>query len=93
MLKSLWNATALGIVTVTGTLAVCFVTTTAALASGRPDDATKAQITEKLSAEGYEVRRIGMEDGMIEVYALKDGKKLELYLDDALNIARVHGND
>ncbi|MBY6089460.1 PepSY domain-containing protein [Pseudooceanicola sp. 502str34] len=92
-LQSLWNATALGIVTVTGTLALCLVTASAAFASGMPDDATKAQITEKLTAEGYEVRRIDMEDGMIEVYALKDGKKLELYLDEALNIAKVHGDD
>lgn len=54
---------------------------------------TRAKVTEKLTAEGYEVRKIKSEDGMIEVYALKDGKKLELYLDTDLNIARTKTDD
>ncbi len=45
------------------------------------DPATQAKITEQLTAQGYEVRKIAAEDGMIEVYAIKDGKTVELYLD------------
>ncbi|MCB2105636.1 MAG: PepSY domain-containing protein, partial [Rhodobacteraceae bacterium] len=50
--------------------------------------ATQAKVTEQLTAQGYEVRRIDSEDGMIEVYAMKDGKKVELYLNEALEIVK-----
>lgn len=53
----------------------------------------RAQITDKLTAQGYDVRKIDAEDGMIEVYALKDGQRLELYLDTDLNIARTKTDD
>lgn len=55
---------------------------------GKLDAAKTEAVTAKLTAEGYEVRSVGMEDGMIEVYATKDGKKFELYLDDALNVVK-----
>ena len=66
-----------------------------ALASGdaKMDDATKAQIRTMLTEQGYDVRSIQMEDGEIEVYALKDGRKLELYLDAALKIVREKQGD
>ncbi len=48
---------------------------------GLVDKATQEKITADLTAQGYDVRKIQMEDGMVEVYAMKDGKKLELYLD------------
>ncbi|WP_439124721.1 PepSY domain-containing protein [Marivita sp.] len=61
------------------------------------DDAlTTERMTEirtKLTAEGYEVRKIEMEDGMIEAYVLKDGERLELYLDAALNVVRTKADD
>jgi hypothetical protein len=53
----------------------------------------KTEITNKLTAEGYEVRKIDAEDGMIEVYVLKDGQRLELYLDAALNVVRTKIDD
>lgn len=59
-----------------------------AFASGMIDDATKAKITEQLTAEGYDIRKIDSEDGMIEVYAVKDGKMYELYLDESLKVIR-----
>ncbi len=59
-----------------------------AFASDVPDAATQAKITEQLTAEGYEVRKIDSEDGMIEVYAVKDGKMYELYLDADLKIVK-----
>lgn len=41
-----------------------------------------AQITQKLTTEGYDVRKIDVEDGAYEVYALdKDGKRIESYVD------------
>lgn len=60
-----------------------------AFASDAPDAATQAKITEQLTAEGYEVRKIDSEDGMIEVYAVKDGKMYELYLDADLKVVKT----
>ncbi len=60
-----------------------------AIASEAPDAATQAKITEDLTAQGYEVRKIDTEDGMIEVYAVKDGKMYELYLDADLKVVRT----
>ena len=57
-------------------------------ASSEIDTATQAKVTEQLTAQGYEVRRIDSEDGMIEVYAMKDGKKVELYLNEELEIVK-----
>jgi hypothetical protein len=54
---------------------------------------TQNAVREKLVAEGYEIRSIQMEDGMIEVYALKDGQMLEIYLDDELNIVKTKVED
>ncbi len=59
------------------------------LASGAVSEATQTQVTEMLTADGYEVRKIEMEDGMIEVYALKDGAMMEIYFDADLNIVRI----
>ena len=56
-------------------------------------DETQNAVREKLVAEGYEVRSIQMEDGRIEVYALKDGQMLEIYLDDELNIVETKVED
>lgn len=55
------------------------------------DATTEARVKTELTAQGYEVRSVGMEDGMIEVYAVKDGKMLELYLDADLKIVRTGG--
>jgi hypothetical protein len=40
-----------------------------------------AAIRAALTAEGYDVRKVEFEDGEIEVYAVKDGKRLEIYVD------------
>jgi hypothetical protein len=53
----------------------------------------KTEITNKLTADGYEVRKIDMEDGMIEAYVLKDGQRFELYLDAALNVVSTKTDD
>lgn len=84
--------------TLTSLLTAALLTTavgTAAMASSDraiPAE-TQAKITEKLKGEGYDVRQIKSEDGMIEVYALKDGQRLELYLDQNLNVTRTKVDD
>ena len=40
-----------------------------------------AAIREQLAAQGYEVRRYEREHGRIEVYAVRDGRHLELEVD------------
>lgn len=75
--------------TLIAALAVVVATSGALRASGDEkelDAATMDQITVLLTEQGYEVRKIDTEDGMIEVYAIKDGKKVELYLNDAFEI-------
>lgn len=65
----------------------------AAFAEGETiDAATQDKVTTELTAQGYDVRKVGMEDGMIEVYAVKDGKTYELYLDEALKIVKQNVN-
>lgn len=53
----------------------------------------KARITEKLTAEGYEVGKIKTEKGMYEAYARKDGQRIEVLLDADLNIVRTEIDD
>ena len=60
-----------------------------AAASSAPDAATQAKITADLTAQGYEVRKFDSEDGMIEVYAIKDGKMYEIYLDASGKILKI----
>lgn len=60
-----------------------------AAASSTPDAATQAKITAELTAQGYEVRKFDSEDGMIEVYAVKDGKMYEIYLDASGKIVKI----
>ncbi|SFI70823.1 PepSY domain-containing protein [Celeribacter neptunius] len=53
------------------------------------NDEIKAQITEMLTADGYEVGKIKIEDGLYEAYAKKDGGKYEVLLDGEFNIVKV----
>lgn len=55
---------------------------------------TAGEITASLTAQGYEVRKVKPEDGMLEAYAMKDGKRYELYVDPATgNVAKVKAED
>lgn len=48
------------------------------------------EITSSLTAQGYEVRKVKPEDGMLEAYAMKDGKRYEIYVDAATGtVAKV----
>ena len=57
-------------------------------------DATKADaIKAQLIEQGYEVRKVEMEDGMYEAYAMKDGERFEIYLDADLNVIKTEKDD
>lgn len=53
------------------------------------NDETRAQVTQTLTEQGYEVTRVKTEDGLFEAYARKDGKKMEVFLDADMNIVRI----
>lgn len=42
---------------------------------------SKDEITAKVTALGYEIRKLGTEDGCYEVKGMKDGKRVEAYFD------------
>jgi peptidase YpeB-like protein len=52
-----------------------------------------ARITEKLTSQGYEVRKIKSEDGLFEAYVIKDGVRQELYLNSELDIVNRKSDD
>jgi peptidase YpeB-like protein len=74
-------------------LAAVLFAAPAAFASEKVDTALKDKVTAHLTAQGYDVRKIQMEDGRIEVYAVKDGQAMEFYLDGQLNIVKGKGED
>ena len=39
------------------------------------------QVEKLLTEQGYEVRKVKVEDSCLEAYATKDGKRMEVYLD------------
>lgn len=60
-----------------------------AMAENAVDSATKDKVTADLTAQGYDVRKMEMEDGMLEVYAVKDGKTVQLFLDKDLKVVKT----
>lgn len=73
-------------------LAIALSAALPALAEEEVDAAIKDQLTAQLTAEGYEVRKIEAEDGLIEVYVVKDGKTQSLWFNDKLE-AVEHDDD
>lgn len=80
MLKTLLSASLLAATVATGAFAAGVV---------ELSDANKIMITEKLTAEGYDVGKIKIEDGYYEAYAKKDGKKLEVLLDSDFSVVKI----
>ena len=55
---------------------------------------TADEITASLTSQGYEVKKVKPEDGLLEAYALKDGKRYEVYVDPATGkVAKVKEED
>jgi hypothetical protein len=65
-------------------VAAIMLSAPAAFASNEVDPVLKEKLSAKLKADGYEIRKVQMEDGLIEAYAVKNGKKFELYFDNNL---------
>ncbi len=63
--------------------------TPAARAEDEVNAATQEKVTAQLTAEGYEVRKIEAEDGLIEAYVVKDGKAMSLFLDESLKVVKT----
>jgi len=57
------------------------------------DTAKAEEIEAMLVEQGYDVRRIKIEDGLYEAYAMKDGQRLEIYVNDDLEIIRTEIDD
>ena len=57
------------------------------------DDATKQQITQILTDQGYEVQEIEAEDDGFEAYAMKDGTTWEIELNADLAIVETEVED
>ncbi len=79
-----------------GALAAGFAASASTEAPARGDmlgagmDGLRAALTE----QGYDVRKIEREDGALEAYALKDGKRYEFYVnEDTGEILKVKEND
>ena len=62
-------------------LALALPAGTALASDDRVGDEVRTRLTKQLEADGYEVRKMEAEDGLVEAYALKDGKRYELYID------------
>lgn len=41
---------------------------------------SKDEVTKNLTAQGYDVRKVEVEDGCYEAYVMKDGQKLEVFV-------------
>ena len=61
----------------------------AAYAADTIDAATTDKITTQLTGQGYEVRKLKIEDNMIEAYAVKNGTTFEIYFNDKLEIVKT----
>ena len=55
---------------------------------------TAEEIITSLTAQGYEVKKVKPEDGMLEAYALKNGQRFEIYVDTTSGtVSKVKAND
>lgn len=68
-------------------------TATASLASGFECDSgpksnwmSKDTILQSLTDQGYKIRKVEIEDGCYEVYAMKDGNKYEVFVNPKTGI-------
>ena len=52
-------------------------------------DGNKSMIVKMLTADGYEVGKIKLEDGMYEAYAKKGGNRYEVFLNGDFEVIKV----
>jgi hypothetical protein len=69
-------------------IAVLALSATAAFAEVDLTPEVKAKIEDMLKAQGYEVGKIKVEDGLYEAYVKKGEEKAEIYLNDKLEVVK-----
>lgn len=47
---------------------------------------TSQEISSALKERGYQVRKVELEDGYLEAYALKNGERFEIYVDPTTGV-------
>ena len=72
--------------------AALLLSTTLAFAEATLTPEVEQKIKDTLTAQGYEVGKIKIEDGMYEVYAKKGGEKIELFLNDKLEVVKTEND-
>jgi len=73
-------------------VAILALTAGAAFAEADLTPEMKTKIEDMLKAQGYEVGKIKVEDGNYEAYVKKDGEKMELILNDKLEIIKTEND-
>lgn len=53
------------------------------------NEQVKSDIKSSLESQGYNVGKIKIEDGLYEAYAKKDGKRMEVLMNDKLDIVEI----
>ena len=69
-------------------IAVLALSATSAFADVDLTPEVKTKIEDMLKAQGYEVGKIKVEDGLFEAYVKKDGKKFEVFLNEKMGIVK-----
>jgi hypothetical protein len=69
-------------------IAVLALSATSAFADVDLTPEVKTKIEDMLKAQGYEVGKIKVEDGLYEAYVRKGDEKIELYLNEKLEIVK-----
>ena len=72
-------------------IAVLALSATSAFADVDLTPEVKTKIEDMLKAQGYEVGKIKVEDGLYEAYVKKGDEKIELYLNEKLEIVKNAG--
>ena len=72
-------------------IAVLALSATSAFADVDLTPEVKTKIEDMLKAQGYEVGKIKVEDGLYEAYVKKGDERIELYLNEKLEIVKKAG--
>ena len=72
-------------------IAVLALSATSAFADVDLTPEVKTKIEDMLKEQGYEVGKIKVEDGLYEAYVKKGDEKIELYLNEKLEIVKKAG--
>jgi hypothetical protein len=74
-------------------IAVLALSASAAFAEVELTPEEKAKIEDMLKGQGYEVKKIKVEDGLYEAYVKKGDEKVELLLNEKLEIVKSEQDD